>query len=391
MHTAIVFGAPLNIGGLGVQAAKALHTITLASTRVSAFGPSSANELAFGRQVSWHAAPSPASSWRTRYTSLRWEQGKLQFENDVRVGKWAAKRLRQVRPDLLYVFTQVGLESLRLARKSGIPSILESPNGHICGFRKVYVEEALRWCHAKYRGHPTELMVGRVEEEYKLADRIRVSSHWAKSSLVSWGIAADKINVHQPSVDLTRYKPPEHYRPTKGPLRILFVGSLDLRKGFIYLLEALRLLEQTRYSVELLGATGDRCCARLFARYRQGLNVNSAPGDAVPAYHRNELFVLPSLEDGWGFAAAEAMASGLPAIVTDACGSAELVEEGLSGWVIPPRAVYQLAEVFELACKSRDNLNQMGADARRSVEKRTGPQADQDVANWLSQVAAPAW
>lgn len=387
MHTAIVFGAPVNIGGLGVQSANAVHAIARASARVSAFGPSSTSALTpFGAHVCWNRASSRLSAWRKRYTTLRWEHGKLQYENDVTIGKWAADQIGGVRPDLCYVFTQVGLETLRVARKLGIPSILESPNGHIRGFRKVYDQETAKWCDGSYRGHPTQLMVERVEEEYNLADHIRVSSHWARSSLASHGIPLDKIHVLQQPVDLMRYKPPAEKHATDGPLRVVFVGSLDLRKGFVYFLLALKLLDQKSYHVQLVGATGDRCCARLLARHSQGLNIESAPGDAVPAYHRNELFVLPTLEDGSPFAVAEAMASGLPAIVTEACGSAEWIQEGVSGWVVPPRAVERLAEVIEKARESREKLCQMGVNARSSTEKRAGPQATQDVADWVIQL-----
>jgi glycosyltransferase involved in cell wall biosynthesis len=338
--------------------------------------------------VSWNDVLPAVSAWRKRYTTLRWEHGKLQFLNDVAIGKWAAGQIERARPNLCYVFTQVGLETLRVARRLGIPSVLESPNGHIRGFREVYEEETARWCKGTYRGHPSQSMIARVEEEYEIANQIRVSSDWARESLISGGVAAEKIHVLQQPVDLTRYQPPAEDRTTEGPLRIVYVGSLDLRKGFIYLLEALKELDPQSYRLEIVGATGDGCCASLLARYRKGLNLNAAPGDSVPAYHRNELFVLPTLEDGSPFSVAEAMASGLPAIVTDSCGSAEWIEEGISGWVVPARSVDALAQILERARKSRGNLGDMGLQARKSTEKRAGPDATLRVADWLTRIAA---
>lgn len=389
MHIAVVFGAPVNTGGLGVQSGNALRAITRASTRVSAYGPTNGNGMAsIGQNVSWNWAPPAVSAWRKRYTALRWEHGKLQYLNDVSIGKWASCQIETVRPDLCYVFTQVGLETLRLARRLGIPSVLESPNGHIRRFRDVYEEEATRWCNGAYRGHPTFLMVARVEEEYELADRIRVSSYWARASLIAGGVSAEKIEVLQQPVDLTRYHPPAEDRIIDGPLRVVFVGSLDLRKGFIYLLEAIKRLDQKSYRLQIVGATGDRCCASLFSKHSTGLNVEAAPGNSAPAYHRNELFVLPTLEDGSPFAVAEAMASGLPAIVTSSCGSAEWIEEGVSGWIVPARDIDALAQILESASQSRANLGQMGLRARESTEKRAGPHATLEVADWLTHMAS---
>src|SRR5262249_15964472 len=101
-----------------------------------------------------------------------------------------------------------------------------------------------------------------------------------------------------------------------------------------------------------------------------GLNVTVAPGDPVPAYHRAELFVLPSLEDGFGFVAAEAMACGLPVVVTDQCGAAEWLRPGETGWVIPAGAAESLAAVVEPAPANGGGLGEMGRAARLAVEAR---------------------
>src|SRR5262249_58507913 len=120
----------------------------------------------------------------------------------------------------------------------------------------------------------------------------------------------------------------------------------DVRKGFAHLLRAVRAVGANRVHVQLVGATGDRGSRRLLASERTGLTVEVAPGDPVPGYHRAELFVLPSLEDGFGFVAAEAMACGLPVVVTDQCGAQEWVTPGREGWVIAAGDVDALTRVL---------------------------------------------
>jgi glycosyltransferase involved in cell wall biosynthesis len=227
-------------------------------------------------------------------------------------------------------------------------------------------------------------MVERVEEEYRVANRIRVSSEWAKASLVSGGVPARKIDVLQQSIDLMRFRPSQSTAlSNEGPLHLCFVGSLDLRKGFPYLLAAMRMIGSNRVQLEIVGATVDRCSARLFSRECVGLDVRAAAGNPSPAYERAELFVLPTLEDGSPFAVAEAMACGLPVIVTDECGSAEWVEEGVNGWIAKAGSIDSLAEKLAEAIRNRAKLGMMGQRARRDTETRAGTEPVEQMASWM--------
>ena len=204
------------------------------------------------------------------------------FSNDRAIGGWAADQIQLLKPDLCYVFTQVGLETLQWAQDAGIPTVLESPNGHLRNFRRVYEKEAQTWGSGAYRGHPSPAMVERVEREYALADQMRVSSRWSKVSLTEYGVEPQKVHVFEQPLNLLRFRPPGESPPAEGPLRICFVGSLDLRKGFVYLLGAMKLLGPGRVKLEIVGATGDRLCKELFARESAGIDLECAPGDRCP-------------------------------------------------------------------------------------------------------------
>jgi glycosyltransferase involved in cell wall biosynthesis len=215
-------------------------------------------------------------------------------------------------------------------------------------------------------------MVRRVEQEYILADRIRVSSLWARKSLTRGGVRPEKIDVVSQPIDLRRFQPPRTRAPAKGPLRVCFVGSFDLRKGWVHLLRAVRMAGKERYTLWLVGSTGDRCSRRLLHVETDGLQVRHAPGDPTPAFHWAEVFVLPSLEDGFGFVVAEAMACGLPVIVSDQCGAAELVRLGDNGWVFYAGDVAALGSTLNEAHRQRDKLPTMGVAARSTVEGLVG-------------------
>lgn len=384
LRAALVYPVSLGSGGLAVQSANAVAALSQPGIELHAVGP--------GVREWPRPAPSREPAWREvrvdlpRWNSWRWLRsftGAAQLSRDIRFGRAAAATLDRIRPELVYAFTQVGLESLEWARAHRVPSVLESPNGHIRAFRSIYVREQETWCAGPYRGHPSLDMVHRVEDEYALADRIRVSSNWARESLIAGGVAAEKITVLQQPVDLERYRPAPSPSGVDGPLRVVFVGSLDLRKGFVYLLDAMRACAHP-IALEIVGGTVDRCTRQLLATHADQRAITLSPGDPRPAYHRAEVAVLPTLEDGSPFAAAEAMSSGLPLVTTDACGAREWVEPGVTGWVVEAGRAEPLARALSDAVVRRATLRSMGAAARVATEARARAEVcDGAVAAWL--------
>ena len=318
----------------------------------------------------WEEFPPFRPSWFTSKVVRRFRPGKFVLTHDRQVGRWAAGRLAALQPGRVYAFTQVGLESLEWARANGVPTILDNPNGHIRGFAEVYQAEWARWVGGRFRGHPTDEMIARVEQEYELADRIRVSSEWAKPPLllgefleIRW-LSAPYPSTGGGSVPGV---PPTRHLDHSG---FCYVGTLDVRKGFVYLLRAIRRVGPDRVRLEIIGGTGNRGSRWLFARERAGLDVVLAAGDPVPAYHRAELFVLPSLEDGFGFVAAEAMACGIPVVVTDQCGAAEWVTDGETGWVIPAGMWTPWLTSYRLLSSDAPTCRRLGA--RPAGDRRPG-------------------
>jgi glycosyltransferase involved in cell wall biosynthesis len=338
----------------------------LGSLRI--YGPGAGDEVsAPSHHTQLTVPPPPMPQWLRRYTWWRYLTGAYQHAADSRLGGWLASELAKDPFDRGYFFTQIAQESLTEARTRGARTILDNPTGHIRTFRETLCREAARWTGWPYLSHPNEAMVRRVEDEYRLADRIRVSSQWAKRSLVDRGIDEAKVFVVPQAVDLGRFVPVMRPRP-KGPLRLVFVGSFSLGKGFQYLLRAMTRVGAAHVSLEMVGATGDVWCHRLLNRLKTGLDVIHVPGDPLAAYHRGELFVLPTLHDGFGLVVAEAMACGLPVLTTDACGAAEWITDGESGWVLPAGNEDSLATALDRALSHRDRLIDMGRAARRSVE-----------------------
>jgi glycosyltransferase involved in cell wall biosynthesis len=356
-----------------MQAATAIASFARAGDEVVALGPGhEARWPLEGENVRWVPLGRPLVGRRVNLTPLRWRTGFVQAVNDAALGRAAAARLDEVRPDLLYVFTQVAREPLRWARRRGVPSILDNPNGHIRGFRDVCIREWKAWCAGPWTGHPTPRAARHIEDEYVLADRVRVSSAWAKESMVTRGVPAEKVLVVDQPLDLARFTPGDRAsgaRDEKSAVRLCFAGSVDVRKGVFHLLRAMRAARAPSELV-VVGSTGNRPTRIALERESKGLAVTLAPGDPVPAYRASDLFVLPTLEDGFGFVVAEAMACGLPVLATDACGAAEWVAEAGAGWIVPAGDAAALARAIDEAAAARSTLAAMGARGRAYVTKR---------------------
>ena len=181
------------------------------------------------------------------------------------------------------------------------------------------------------------------------------SSH-VTNSFLTRGFRPEQILRNVYPVNLDRFSPSPQPRPKDRPLTLINTGSLSLRKGTPYLLEAFRIIHQRHPSARLFLSKIVQDSAReVMARYRD-LPIHwtaGLPHSQVPDLLRSaDLFVLPSLEEGLVRTACEAMACGLPAIVTPNTGINDFVESGVNGEVVPIRDPKAIAEaVFKWADK----------------------------------------
>lgn len=136
--------------------------------------------------------------------------------------------------------------------------------------------------------------------------------------------------------------------PTPGvPLRLLSAGRLVPAKGHDVLIDACAMLAGQGLDFSLLirgeGALEPALRARIAAAGLTGRVTIEGYGDLAPAMAAADLFVLASRREGFGNVVVEAMASGLPVLATSSDGPAGLIEQGTSGWLVPPADAPALA------------------------------------------------
>ena len=185
--------------------------------------------------------------------------------------------------------------------------------------------------------------------ECTLADRIVVNSSWSRDALLGEGIPADKIRVvplayERPpgSSDFSR-RYPSSFSSTR-PLRVLFLGQINLRKGVEPLLDAIRLLSNEPIEFTFVGPVQISIPADLRDN-RQVRWQGPTPRLATSQFYKDaDVFLFPTFSDGFGLTQLEAQAWKLPLITTRLCG--EVVEHGRNGWILPEITPHSIARIL---------------------------------------------
>ncbi|MEX2236729.1 MAG: glycosyltransferase family 4 protein [Dehalococcoidia bacterium] len=184
----------------------------------------------------------------------------------------------------------------------------------------------------------------------------------------------DKLRVVYNGVDTEQFKPDSHSEKVAG--RIIYVGNTeDRKKGVRFLLEALSLLQREGEDFHLIlvdRAKRDlELVPGLLTKWglheRVKVTGRISRDELAELYRSAELAVSPSLYEGFGFPAAEAMASGLPTIATTAGAFPEVISDRESGWLVPPGNPVALAEAIRMFLHDPDLREHFGRAGREHI------------------------
>jgi glycosyltransferase involved in cell wall biosynthesis len=306
-------------------------------------------------------------------SNRRWIRGRgntrLQLWWGYEFDRWIAKRLEP--GDVVHALPGCGLELRRAAkRRFGAMTVCDSGTSHERFLADLLDEETKKWGVPRHRGPESHLRY--VEAEYDEADIITVPSGFARNSFVSMGVDPAKVRVTPYGAELRDYAP-----TTKRDdvFRILFVGTVCIRKGVQYLLEAVSQLKLPNAELCIRGADAPET-AQLLRAYRGSIplrRVEPAPRAAMKdLYSQASVFVLPSVEDGFGLVICQAMACGVPVIASRNSGGPDVITDGRDGVLVDARSSRairdHLLELYEHPAKRQA----MGAAARRAIERVGG-------------------
>lgn len=262
-----------------------------------------------------------------------------------------------------------GLRTTAAARDLGVTSIIGCPIGHHAFVREIMQEESRlqpEWA-GTLQGHDfPDWWIDAHVRELETADHVIALSRFSAQTLTERGVPEEKIHLTHLGVDTQAFRPGS--RQDDGVFRVILAGQITQRKGLSYLVEGFERAQLERSELVLLGnVIGD---ASPWAGRPNVIHVPPMPRvELPPHYQRSDVYVLPSLAEGFPLTAMEAMACGLPVIVSTNSFADEVIDDGVNGFIVPIRDADAIAERLRVLAADPDLRARMGAEARRTAER----------------------
>lgn len=273
---------------------------------------------------------------------------------------WVARRVRKLRPDVVVCYENSALHTFKAAREIGAVCVLDAASIHYRAGRT--------WLGDTTNANPA-WVDDQKQQEIDLADAILTCSEFAAETYRVASVPAEKIfpvplgtelpNIHVPAMV-------GHRR-----CRFVFVGSLRRLKGVDVLLDVFWELAQVGAPVELMliGGVAEEDLAERAGKIPHVTHQPFMPqADLFKEVASHDCLILPSRFDSFGMVVAEAMAVGVPAIVSDRVGAKCIIEQHPdAGWIVPCEKEELKAQILRVVV-NRENLASAGRAARRAAQ-----------------------
>jgi glycosyltransferase involved in cell wall biosynthesis len=296
----------------------------------------------------------------TRFRYAAFKQRMLGFDRAV------AKR---VGPELGALIGYHGATTAAFERagKLGVPKVLDYPIAHWHEIETLLAEEAElvpAYAHTLQQYEPWRLE--RFKREIEMADAFIQLSTYSQRTFEEQGIDPARMFIAPLYADPEVFTAPP--RAPEGTFKIAFCGQITQRKGISYAVEGLKRAGLEDAELLMIGppfGSPEPWISEPQVRHVPPMARHLLP-DVLRECHA---VLMPSLIEGFGAAALEGMACGLPAIVSTNTFAEDVIEEGVDGWVIPIRDPDAIAKHLRTLYDDRELRDTMGAAARRKAEQ----------------------
>mgnify|MGYP001586499661 CR=1 FL=1 len=244
-------------------------------------------------------------------------------------------------PWIFHAFSGYCERPLKKAKKLGAVTVIERGCTHIDEQQRIMAEEESllfkRAVQPKWK-----YVYDRMKREYELADYIVVPSTYSQKSFLARGFSPKKVIVVPICSEKLTRPTPESEKPKR--FTVLVTGGQFIRKGLFYVLEAWQKLNLPDAELLFKGSVPKEFEYLLEAKNIRRITKFLSDEEMTKLYNEAHVFVLPSIDEGFGQVVMEAMSAGLPVIVSKNVGSSDGVENGKDGFVVPIRSSDMIAE-----------------------------------------------
>lgn len=212
----------------------------------------------------------------------------------------------------------------------------------------------------------------RYLEEIKDSEYFLIASNVVKRSMMFSGVKENQMFLAPYGVDFNKFEFIQK-QPLKSPLKLVYVGQVNYRKGIHHLLKVMDRFDESQ--VELYLAGGYSKSTPIYQEYKSKKNVHFlgfVTRDVLASlYQKSDVFVFPTLGEGYGLVILEALSCGVPCIVSDLAGGDDAIIEGINGFKFKAGNDDELYSKIKWFLDNPQQLPLFSVNSRKSVEKQT--------------------
>jgi glycosyltransferase involved in cell wall biosynthesis len=283
--------------------------------------------------------------------------------------KWVASRLKTQSDYKVFIgWSSMSLHSIRQAKKDGKLTILERGSSHI-----LYQDRILREEYKKFGKdfsiHPQ--IVKKELREYEEVDFISIPSMFVKNSFLEMGVPESKLILN--NYGSSAFFKKDNFVEKRDKFTILYLGSVSIRKGLIYLFKALSALkiEDKDYEVWFIGGVNDEMRETINQYNRPNWHWKGHIGHyELPKWiSQCDVAIQPSLEEGLSMVIAQIMACGVPVIASVNSGGEDIIEPEKTGFIVPIRSPEAIGSKIEQLYYNKSRGEAIQSIAAKSTQQ----------------------